>query len=78
MLRASFMSSLRAALVPAFLLLFVSLFGILPARAEAPTITQVRGRSVWVQVPPGYERVALQQRTGTRGQTWRSLASKPT
>ena len=71
------MKSLRSALVPASLLLLLANLLATPAACvEAPAITRVRGRSVWVEVPPGYERVTLQQRTGARLQSWRSLASK--
>ncbi|MGB8167892.1 MAG: beta-propeller domain-containing protein [Chthoniobacteraceae bacterium] len=72
------MNSPRPRLVPAFLILLLAGFLNLPvARADAPAITQLSGRSVWVHVPPGYEVVTLQQRAGVRLQTWRSLASKP-
>ena len=48
------------------------------ASASVPAISSVRGKVVFVKVPPGFRSVTLQQRTGVKTKPWKLIATRPT
>lgn len=46
------------------------------AWSAGPTLGPVRGKVVFVNVPPGYKSVSLQQRTGIKTRPWKLLGKK--
>lgn len=67
---------LSLALLVAFATAPLSTFAA--ASASVPAITSVRGKVVFVKVPPGFRSVTLQQRTGVKTKPWKLIATRPT
>ncbi len=63
-------------LVLGVILMPLSSFAAAPA--TVPAISTVRGKVVFVKVPPGYKSVTVQQRTGIKKKPWKILATKQT
>jgi hypothetical protein len=70
--------------LPRLLALVVSLVATFSISATAavaptvPTISSVRGKVVFVKVPPGFESVSLRQKTGLKTKPWKALGTKQT